>query len=160
MGRAMRACALAFASLAILLAGPASMAVADPPTVLPVTSSYDATFSTTGQSLWGAGGGIQAGIDKTYMLIDETWNSSSSKRDVQTLVGQSFGGGVSATASGDIGLGAHFRDFSGGQVSVNYPVRVSLTSPAPRSFKAGHWLRSICPGSSSPSSPERRSSSA
>lgn len=96
-------------------------------------------FTTENQNVWGAGTGDSPSGNRLDFFHD-TWSESGSKGDIRTFAGQDFGASITGSTSGEIGLGAQFKGFDNGGVSVNYPVDVTLSWPAANSFRPGQTI--------------------
>jgi|GEM_PF-5694380 len=120
----------------------------------PVTMNNNATFQTSGQSMWGPASA--PGVSNvTVPIISEGWNESDSKSALEHVhvdvpgvvtdlfgigdVDEHFGGSIGGSTSGQIGISARF-DVGSGSVGVTYPVQVTLTTPAANSFKPGQTV--------------------
>lgn len=103
----------------------------------PSTTTLDlaTTFQTSGQSMWGPGAATD--ISRDVNIVNLSWNPPEplSIQPAQ-LLGASFGPQLTAASHGAIALTAHFH-VNLGAVSISYPVRVHLTSPAAKSFRPG-----------------------
>ncbi|MCW2928975.1 MAG: repeat protein [Thermoleophilia bacterium] len=132
--RLRRTCAGALVGGTLVLALLAPLAQAAP-------TSYEATFAVQDAGVWGAGAG--GSVDKRSGLIDLTWDESDSVSDVKTidagLFDIDFGGGISGSTSGGLGLDFEY-DVQGGKLDVTYPARVDVTYPAPASFYPGDTI--------------------
>jgi PKD repeat protein len=118
---------------------PPPVALADHTTPVPQALVFPVTFETTGQNLWGPGSG-DAPSSNTYTFFSQTWNKSDSERRKERLEGLDFGAEIGGSTSGEISLGAEFKGFSGGGVSVHYPVDISLSVPPADSFRPGERI--------------------
>lgn len=95
-------------------------------------------FQSLNQSIWGPGG--SATMDYKVDLIDSNvakWDESLSERDVRSFVGASFGGGISGSTTGRIGLWLDLKMQDLGSVDVKYPVTPRIDFPDANSFRAG-----------------------
>ena len=141
------------------------------------TVSLDATFSSTGQSLWGPGGAAPPAT-QSVELFDESWNESGTGGHIESVdldwsyeapcapdfwnlcdyhidfghIGD-FGAEGTASTSGRIGMSVTLEGVNGGTFDVTYPVRVDFTLPADETFGAGDTITidsalSVLPGAS------------
>jgi hypothetical protein len=78
-----------------------------------------ATFQTTGQNLWGSG--TAAGDLSVPILPEQRWNTSGSSGGIS----HGFGGAISGSTSGDIGMWVHLHNLSGA-ANVVYPMKVQF----------------------------------
>ncbi len=105
------------------------------------TLQQDIPFATTGQSLWGPGGGGSAPVGRDVWLFDSSWSESDAAADrvrVNTIFGdQDFGGEVRGESSGRFGMKFVFENTGSASVSVDFPVRVAVTLPQPNTFRPG-----------------------
>ena len=105
---------------------------------------YVATFSTSGQSMWGPGTAPLQDFNTTLRLVDLKWAVGDTVGDIRSLdtpLGElGFGGEIGAYSTGDFGLFSRFSDVSTGAVAVNYPIRVVLTLPDPNTFRDGETI--------------------
>ncbi|QIK65883.1 hypothetical protein G7072_05625 [Nocardioides sp. HDW12B] len=133
---------------AALISGVAAAAVVSTPTPAEAkvpnagttTTTLAATFRTQDQSLWGPGNAQGPGT-QNLELFDESWNDSAeggSYRD--GAFGDEYGAGGSISTSGRVGMSLDLEGMDGGKVAVNYPVKVDVTTPAPKSFGAGDTI--------------------
>lgn len=161
--------------LVALLQGPAPASAVVPPSTK--TVSLDATFSSTGQSLWGPGGAAPPATH-SYELFDESWSASGTGGHIESVdldwsyeapcapdfwnlcdysidfghIGD-FGAEGTASTNGRIGMSVELEGLSGGTLDVNYPVKVDFTLPADETFGAGDTITidtalSVRPGAS------------
>lgn len=140
--------ALALTAAAAVVGWSAKPARAAPPSTQ--TLARSATFSTSGQALFGPGAAL-SGTNVTTPIFDQTWNASGTAGGVDDVsfdpcfglfggcnqhIG-SFGASVTGATSGEIGMSYTLHNFSGGSLGVNYPVHVNFTAPAGDSFAPG-----------------------
>lgn len=119
---------------------------------------YSATFATSGQSMWEAGTAPLTGFSSTTRILDVGWNVGDTTGDIRSfdtfLFGvQSFGGEIGAFSRGNFGLYQSYSDVSSGDVSVTYPVQVTLGIPDPNTFRDGQEITipsswALAPGAS------------
>lgn len=128
------------------------------------TISLDATFSTTGQSLWGAGDAAPPAT-QNISLFDEAWDSTKSGGAIESVdldwsyeapcfpdfwnlcdyyidfghIGD-FGAKGTGTSKGRIGMSIDLEGASGGTIGVDYPVTADFTMPADKTFGAGDTI--------------------
>lgn len=147
-------------SVGWLAASPAAAVV--PPTTK--TVSMDATFSTSGQSLWGPGASAPPAT-QNIPLFDESWNESATGGAIESVdlkwsyeapcfpdfwnlcdyttdfgnLGD-FGATGTVSSSGRIGMSVALEGVNGGTIGVNYPVKVDFTLPADETFGAGDTI--------------------
>lgn len=116
------------------------------------TLNYTATLSTSGQSMWGPGSAAPPS-DQTTTLFDQSWNQSGSVNEEGSFVADPcyyltfgikscpytsyFGGKISGSTTGELGLAGTLHGATGGTVGVNDPLAFSLTGPANDSFAPG-----------------------
>ena len=155
--------------------GPGPAAAVVPPATK--TVSLDATFSTSGQSLWGPGATAPPAT-QAINLFDESWNASATGGHIESVdldwsyeapcapdfwnlcdysidfghIGD-FGAEGTASSNGRIGMSVVLEGVSGGTLAVNYPVKVDFTMPADETFGAGDTVTidtavSVRPGAS------------
>lgn len=160
LGAAALAVTLMMASLVLLPHSPAAAVV--PPATK--TVSIDATFSTSGQSLWGPGNTAPPAT-QSISLFDESWNATDTGGAIEAVdlkwdheapcfpefwllcpyttdfghIGD-FGATGTGASSGRIGMSVDLEGVSGGTLGVTYPVKVNFTTPADKTFGAGDTI--------------------
>ena len=165
----MRPSRMVFAAVAaVVVAGsvvglvPAPGAAAVPPATK--TVSLDATFVTSGQSLWGPGSAAPPATQH-IPLLDQSWDASATGGHIESVdlkwdfeapcvpefwelcdyttdfghIGD-FGAEGTASTSGRIGMSVDLEGVNGGTIGVTYPVRVDFTTPADETFGAGDTI--------------------
>jgi len=151
---------MVFASVGWLAAGPAAGVV--PPTTK--TVSLEATFSTSGQSLWGPGSTAPPST-QTIPLFDQSWDASATGGHIESVdlkwsyeapcfpdfwnlcsyttdfghLGD-FGAKGTVSSRGRIGMSVDLEGVNGGTIGVTYPVKVDFTTPADETFGAGDTI--------------------
>lgn len=113
------------------------------------TTTLEANFTTLNQSLWGPGNAA-APANQTMTLFDESWNESAGgeeKIDLEVDLGAlgsidfgTLGGSGSISTNGSIGMSLDLEGLDGGKVAVDYPVKVDVTTPEPKTFGAGDTI--------------------
>jgi len=131
---------LALVSSSLGLVGLSSPAGAVVSPAATQTVTLEGNFKTTGQSLWGAGSAAAPGT-QSVSLFDESWNESAGGGDSVDLgpFGE-LGGSGSISTHGSVGMSLDLEGLSGGKVDVDYPVKVDVTAPAPKTFGAGDTI--------------------
>jgi hypothetical protein len=132
---------------AISVSSPRPAAAAPPSTQ---TVNRSATFSTSGQSLWGPGA-AQPPTDITNPIFDAPWSASGTAGGVDSVdfdpcfgilggcnqhIG-SFGASLTGSTSGVLGMSYTVHGQTGGTLGVHYPVHVTFTAPADDTFAPG-----------------------
>ena len=124
-----RAHVRSFALIAGLL--PCRSLASQTPGVPPrVQVSYTLPFSTHQQSMWGPAD-APANLDFTIPLFDESWSESGTTNGVFSAAGFEWGGSISGSTSGAVGLSFRIFNIGTGAVNLENPVRVVLDLPAP-----------------------------
>lgn len=137
------------AAVQIAAAAPAS---AIPPTTK--TLHYNATLSSSGQAMFGAGA-ASGPTDITSTLFDKSWNASGGFDDTTdvsfdpcfgilggcTIDFGTYGASFNASTSGEIGMSTTVHGVNQGSVGVNYPMSLQLTGPADDSFAPGDTVQ-------------------
>jgi len=121
-------------SVALVAALPLSLAGQTPGGRVQV--SYTLPFSTQQQSMWGPAD-APANIDFTIPLFDESWSESGTANGIFSAAGFQWGGSISGSTSGAVGLSFRIFGIGTGAVDLDYPVRVVLDLPEPNSFRDG-----------------------
>ncbi|MBI1722801.1 MAG: hypothetical protein HYR48_02705 [Gemmatimonadetes bacterium] len=104
------------------------------------TTTYRATFSTAGQSMWGPGNAPSPIQPFTLTLFNETWANTGASSNIIDVAGFKFGGSIEAATYGDVGLKLEFGSPSAGVIGVNLPVDITLGLPAANSFRDGQTV--------------------
>lgn len=87
----------------------------------------------------GAPGTEESPGDVSVELVspsDFNWNLSYNPREVESLGGGDYGGGIDAGSSGSVGITANFSTDSG-SIVIDAPMSLTLDFPAADSFRAG-----------------------
>jgi hypothetical protein len=99
--------------------------------------NYTLPFSSHNQSMWGPGT-APSNLDFTIPLFDESWGAGpGTANGIFSAFGFQWGGAITGSTSGRVGLSFRIFDVGTGAVNLDYPVRVVLDLPAPNSFRAG-----------------------
>jgi hypothetical protein len=97
-------------------------------------------FSTAKQNIW-APAGIDPDALAVYWLFNDTWDEGDSTTGIQnvsTIFGnQQFGGSISGSTSGRVGMNFSISGLSESWIDVNYPVEITIDVPQANSFRAG-----------------------
>ncbi len=130
---------LALVIVSLVCAGsatqPASAGHVPPPTQ---QQTYELTFSTSGQSMWGPGSELSPG-NVTVDVIPNSltaWDESLGASDFVDILGLPYGIGLNGSTSGSFGVTAQFTA-GAGSVGVDAPISVTLDYPSPESFIPG-----------------------
>jgi hypothetical protein len=129
---------LILATVLILAFGITPVSADDPP--IPTQDVvFNATFQTSGQSMW-AQGSSPNDIDVPVPIISTGWDESGSTSNFKNFFGAQVGGSMSGSTSGELGVSARFHDIGSGSIDITYPVQVKLTTPGPGSFEPGDTI--------------------
>ena len=146
--RALLLVALLFGVLWIARSVP-EPASADRDTEPPDQTVYTVNFSADGQSKWGPDDAVNLDRER-FDLIGIDWDVSDSVIATESFRGSigfrgftipvpdaTFGGSISLANSGEIGLDAVYRDFTTGELAIDYPVEITLSTPKKDDFRPG-----------------------
>ena len=100
--------------------------------------NHHAVFSSGQQNMWGPSFSAIT-LDQTITLFDVPWdvNYDTGNAGIVTVVGQSFGAGVSGSFSGVVGSEITIEGFTSGTVEVDYPVDIELNMPTDLTYDQG-----------------------
>lgn len=101
------------------------------------TVTQNVPFSTTGQSMWGTGGGFSLNLNQEIFRINPSVNWNSGNGGITSLGGYDFGMAMAVDFWMDIGSNFKIQGLTLGEVDVNYPINVDLVMPAANSFDKG-----------------------
>ena len=110
---------------------------------------YVVSFTTDTQSKWGPDDAVNLNRE-VFDIIGTQWDVSDSVSGTQSFGGDigfrgftidvpdaTFGGSIGLANSGEIGLDAVYRDFTTGELAVDYPVEITLSTPKKDDFRPG-----------------------
>ncbi|NOX59391.1 MAG: CUB domain-containing protein, partial [Planctomycetes bacterium] len=99
--------------------------------------AYSVAFQNSGQSMWGPGTQAKPRDSDRVEFLTLNHNDFRPDRNVVSLAGRSFGAGVFAGVTGDLGFQIRFDDIGPGSVGIRYPIDVTLAGPTQDDFRAG-----------------------
>lgn len=102
------------------------------------TSSQPANFSTANQGMFGPNSNFNLNFE--VPIFNVPWNQTFSDSSVTSTFFGDYGFAISGGTSGHFGAKFYSRNWSTGDIGVNYPVNINLRYPSNNTFERGETI--------------------
>jgi len=101
------------------------------------TSTQPVSFSTVNQPMFGPN---PLNLNFQIPIFHVPWNQSFADSYVTSTIVGDYGFQITGGTSGHFGANFYSRNWSAGEIDVNYPVNIHLTYPATNTFERGETI--------------------
>jgi gliding motility-associated-like protein len=102
------------------------------------TSSQPANFSTANQGMFGPNSTFNLNFE--VPIFNVPWNQTFADSSISSTFVGDYGFAISGGTSGHFGAKFYSRNWSTGDISVNYPVNINLRYPSNNTFERGETI--------------------